>query len=241
MLFAQQIADSRSPVTSQGCRARLNLGRDDGRVGPARADAVDGDALGGRLQRHAFGQPHQPVLGGQVGRLVDRGHQAMHRGDVDDATPALRTHGGHGRAHRQEGRAEVDRQDGIPTLDREVLHRAGVLDTRVVDQNVRRPQCVASAGEQLACRFRVTQIGLHIGRLATSALRQLLRHRLPLSKGFNAVQHHIVAGLGQTSGNGQANALGGTGDQCAMPCVHAADPFMVCASIWRNSVLTTLP
>ena len=53
----------------------------------------------------------------------------------------LRQHGARG----VEGGREIDRQDGIPFLRRELLHRRDVLDAGVVHQDVHRTEAAADA------------------------------------------------------------------------------------------------
>ena len=63
---------------------------DQRRVDEPGADRVDGDPVGGRLQRGDAGQPDQAVLGRAVGGLARLAPLAVDRGDVDDAAPRLR-------------------------------------------------------------------------------------------------------------------------------------------------------
>jgi hypothetical protein len=102
---------------------------------PAGADGVAGDAGGGVLQRGDLGQAHDAVLGRHVGRFCRRGHQAVHRGHVDDAAPVARLHARQRQPRGVEGRAEVDGDDGVPALGGKVLD-GHVLDAGVVDQDV---------------------------------------------------------------------------------------------------------
>ena len=60
----------------------------------------------------------------------------MGRGDVDDAAEALLLHVRQRGGGAVEHGRQVQRDDGVPLLDREVLDRRGVLDAGVVDQDV---------------------------------------------------------------------------------------------------------
>ena len=102
----------------------------------AGADGVAGDRLLGGLERDHLGEADDAVLGRDVGRLEGRGGQAVRRGDVDDPAPALRAHQRQRRGGGVEGRGEVDRDDLVPLLGREVGDRRDVLDAGVVDQDV---------------------------------------------------------------------------------------------------------
>ena len=102
----------------------------------AGADAVDGDAVGRDFERHRLGQAGDAVLGRDVGRLERRGHEGMGRGRVDDAAPAARLHARHGGADGVEGGGQIDGDDLVPLLDRELLDRRDVLDAGIVDEDV---------------------------------------------------------------------------------------------------------
>ena len=60
----------------------------------------------------------------------------MGRGRVDDPAPFLRLHAGHGGADGVEGGREVDGDDLVPLLGRELLDRGDVLDAGIVDEHV---------------------------------------------------------------------------------------------------------
>ena len=88
---------------------------------PSRTDGVAGDAGVGQFQRSHFGQADEAVLGGNVGGLVDRSHQAVHRGDVDDASPARAlmpgsTAGWCGRRPRSMAMIASQRSAGRPSM-----------------------------------------------------------------------------------------------------------------------------
>ncbi len=102
----------------------------------ARADGVAGDAGFGAFQRSHLGEADHAMLGGDIGRLEGRGDQAVRRGGVNDPAPAARLHAGDDEPGGVEGRAQVDRQDGVPFLGRELFQWGDELDAGVVDQDV---------------------------------------------------------------------------------------------------------
>src|SRR5919199_5370148 len=61
----------------------------------------------------------------------------MHGGDVDHTPPPLLVHAGQRRTHDPEGRLEHNPQYHGETLGREVLNGGDVLQTRIVDDDVR--------------------------------------------------------------------------------------------------------
>ena len=68
----------------------------------------------------------------------------MRRGDVDDAPPFALEHLRQRRADRVERRRQVDGDDRVPLIEREVVHRRGELNAGIVHQNVD-PSEVASS------------------------------------------------------------------------------------------------
>ena len=71
----------------------------------------------------------------------------MHRRDVQDAAPAAGLHARQRAANGVEGRRQVERDDGVPAVDRELLDRGDMLDAGVVDQHVDADAGLGQAGE----------------------------------------------------------------------------------------------
>src|SRR4051794_39428402 len=87
-----------------------------GRPDIAGADGVAGDAVLGALERRDLGEPDQPVLGGDVGRLERRGDQPVRRGDIDDPAETALLHAGENGAAGVKGGGQIDRENGVPLL-----------------------------------------------------------------------------------------------------------------------------
>ena len=168
-----------------------------------RADAVAGHPVRCALQRDHLGQPLQAVLGGDVGRLVRRGPQPVHRADVDDPAEALVVHVRQRCPGEQERRLEHQPQDAPEHLRRELLNRRHMLDASVVDQHVDvEPQSLQPG---------------HVGqvdrpRLAAGAGRDPVRARL-----VQVGRDDISTSRGQRRGAGRANPAGRAGDQRPPP------------------------
>src|SRR5690606_13374749 len=111
----------RSHVTRL-CRV-VYLAIDKGRVDVAGADGIAADAEGGAFERNRFSHAEQAVFRRDVGALEGRGDQRVGRRNVDDAPPFLLLHAGEREARRVEGRVEVQVDDEVPLVDREVLDR----------------------------------------------------------------------------------------------------------------------
>ena len=152
------------------------------------------------------------MLGRHVGRLERRGDERVGRGGVDDAAPFLRLHARNGGADGVEGRRQVDRDDHVPLLRREILDRRDELDAGVVDENV--------DGSELRRRVGDHRLGLralrHVGAVVDALDAELLfdggARRLDRLGVAEAVDHHVRALLGERAGDRQSDPARGTGD-----------------------------
>ena len=135
----------------------------------------------------------------------------MRRADVDDAPPLALLHAGHRRARGVEGRGEVDGDDGVPLLDRELLDRRHVLDAGVVDQDVDRAEVALGLGDHVGDLV----VAQHVGGIEGDARAQRLDLRdrlLVVLLGAEAVDDDIGAVLGERHGDAVADARGRAGD-----------------------------
>ena len=118
----------------------------------------------------------------------------MHRGDVDDASEAACAHAGHGGAHGVEGAAQIDGQDGVPALGRELGDAAGVLNAGVVDEDVDGGERGLGTRHQAGGLAGVGEVGLHIGRTHAVHGGQALGQRAALRLGLDAMQKASLFG-----------------------------------------------
>jgi hypothetical protein len=106
-------------------------------VSIVRADGVDLDAAWRVLQRGAFGEAEDAVLGGVVGGAAGQANEAPERGAVHDRPAALIAHLAQLVLHAVPDAAEVDRRDTLEALGRLVGrvggrdHDAGVVECHV--------------------------------------------------------------------------------------------------------------
>ena len=180
---------------------------------PAGADGVGGDAGGGGLQRRHLGQPHDAVLGGHIGRLLRRPHQAMHRSHVDDAAPVGAAHGGQGQARGVEGAGQVDGDDGVPALDGKIFHIGHMLDTRVVHQNVHLAKLRLAVAHHVFDVCGATHVGPVVRHLCPAGLaggQHFSAGGVHIAK---AVEHNVGPLARQRFCNAQTNAAGRAGDE----------------------------
>lgn len=133
LLLQQQLPLRLFLALASVCSAQVNLSLHQGGQHPARADAVAGHTSACSLQSHSLCEAYQAVLCCNIGALVDTGHMPVHTGNVDDPSVALGLHAGQAVLDQVEAGAEVDGQDLVPLLLRELLHWADVLDACIVD------------------------------------------------------------------------------------------------------------
>ena len=87
-------------------------------------------------------------------RVVDR-----RRGDVDNASRALRHHLPTGRLAADEGAGEVDVDHRVPFLQREVLRRLADVGAGVVDENVDAAEVLEGGFDQRMAVIRFGDVG----------------------------------------------------------------------------------
>ena len=191
----------------------VDLALDQGRAHIARADRVAGDVQGRGLERHDLGQADHAMLGGDVGRLVGRGDQAVRRGDVDDPAPAPPAHARQGGVDRVVVGREVDRQDRLPPGRRELLDRRHELDARVVDQDVERAEFRLGLAHHPGDLLALAHVGAVIAYLDVAARGQAGAQALDRRRLAEAVQGEVAAGLGERGRDAEPDAAGRAGHQ----------------------------
>jgi len=187
---------------------------------PARADRVDGEAGLRGLQRHRLGQADDAVLGGHVSRLLRGRHQPVRRRDVDDAPPVLALHARHREPRGMERRRQVDGDDGVPALGREVFYVGHVLDAGIVDEDVHAAEFGIGVGEHRLDLGRLA----HVGAVVADA-DGVLAGRGDLGLGPVHVAEAVHDDVGtlrrERAGDAQADAAGGAGHQGGFSLQHA--------------------
>src|SRR5690606_10723733 len=138
-----------------------------------------------------------------------RSHQPVGRGNIDNAPPTLLLHIGQGRRGAVENGRQIQRNNGIPTLDRKIFDQVGVLHARVVDEDVdTTPQNACRFVNKGAGGFGLAKVGVYIVRL----YRELQLDIDPLffnGLGITKTVDHYIGPIGsQFTGNAQANSTG---------------------------------
>ena len=85
----QHVVDHLLAGQAAGLHRVGDLVLDQRRPDIAGRDAIDGDAVARGLQRDRLGEARDAMLGGDIGRLVGRGDEAVRPRGVDDPAPAL--------------------------------------------------------------------------------------------------------------------------------------------------------
>ena len=113
--------------------------------------------------------------------------------------------------------AEVDRDDLVPLLDRELIDRRHVLNTGVVDEDVDATEDIAGMGDE---RFDFDNLG-EVGAVEDGLDAEIIYEGLADSFDFagyaQAIEDDIGPIGGKTAGDAKPDATGGPGDQRGLP------------------------
>ncbi|CFN77967.1 Uncharacterised protein [Bordetella pertussis] len=99
-----------------------------------------------------------------------------------------------------------------------------MLDARVVDQDIDAAQLGDGAGHQLPHRLALGQVGAVIAHLHAVLAGQPGPQFLDVRRVAESVEHDVGALLRQRAGDPQADAAGGTGDDCNFSFEHDCSP-----------------
>ena len=183
----------------------IDLVIDQRRTHVSRTDGIHRDAVRTTFKGCGFGQTHHAVFGRYVGRFELAGAQAMHRADVDDSPPSVRFQVRPGILREQEGCGQHQANNEIPFVFGKIFHRADMLNSGIVDQDVDRAEFGDSCIDQgFACRS-ISEVYLDKGGA------ELVGFALP-AFGIYVCHDNLVIIAGKGLGDGQANATCGTGD-----------------------------
>src|SRR5690606_4896848 len=160
------------------------------------------------------GRGDHTALGRGIGELTEPAEPGA-GGDVDDAAAAAGNHraGGGPRAVRDAG--EVDGDDALPDLVRELAHPAVDVDPGVVDEHVDRAEPALGLGEQIVDLGAGRDVDRYRDRLVTA----LLQFRNDVVSGLIRQVGDRDAGAlsGELACDGTADALGRAGDDRGAP------------------------
>ena len=105
-----------------------------------------------------------------------------------------------------EGRGQVDGDDRVPFLDRELLDRRHVLDAGIVDENVDAAELALGGADHLDDLGRLGHVGRRIERLDLAVALDAGADRLDLAPVAEAIEHDVGAFGGERPGDSVADA-----------------------------------
>jgi len=224
LLLGQQVDPRLLATDAFALGAGVDLPLHQGGEHPAGADRIAGHAGAGGLEGDHLGEADDGMLGGDIGRLLGRGHLAVGRGDVDDAAPVGALHAGQREAGGMEYRRQIERDDRVPALAGEVLDVVGVLDAGVVHEDVHLASRIRDAGEHPFDRVGVHQIGAVVADVDIELGRDPGPLALDVLVLAEAVEDDVRTLGRQRARGGQSDAAGRSGHQRELVLEHSNPP-----------------
>src|SRR5262252_78645 len=132
----------------------------------------------------------------------------MRRGDVDYPPPSAPLHAWYGKANAVERGGQIDGDDGVPFVDREVFDGGHVLYAGVVDEDVNGAELSFGIGDHRLDRIRTAHIGRVVGHRHAVSAPDLNAQRVDLFCVAKSVEHDAAAGGGECIGDAKANPAG---------------------------------
>jgi hypothetical protein len=144
----------------------------------------------------------------------------MGRGDVDDPAPALLLHRRNRQADGVKGAGEIDRQDRIPLLDRELLDRGNMLDAGIVDEDVDAAELAAREVDHGGDVAALADVGAAEGDADVVRPRHLRPRLLDRRRVAEAVDDDIGASAGERLGDAEPDAARRSRYDGRLACEH---------------------
>ncbi len=144
----------------------------------------------------------------------------MRRGGADDPPPFLPPHPRHRVTDGVERRGQVERDDHVPLLDREILDRRDELHARIVDEDVDAAEILVGAREHRLDLFGLGQVGAVIARLAPADRLQPLAFYLDRIGVAEAIDDDVGAVGCEGFRDAEPDARGRSGDEGGLSVEH---------------------
>jgi hypothetical protein len=125
-------------------------------------------------------------------------------------------HSRQGEADRVESRRQVERDDQVPAIDRELIDRRDMLHASIVDEDIDPAEIRLGLAEQLFDRLGPGQIGIAVRRLGSARTLQFLPDLLDLGGIAEAVQHDARPFRRERPRAGEADARSRAGDESGL-------------------------
>ena len=155
-------------------RLRLQQGRER-RVDQTRAHAVDADPLRPVVDRHVLRHEHDAALRGVVGQRGAHALEPFHARDVHDAARALLDHRAQHVLRDQERSLQVDVDDAVPLVDRQLVREPAAADAGSVHEHIDAPVAVARGAD----RRLDERLVAHVEPLAEARFGRRRDHAVP--------------------------------------------------------------
>ncbi|MNZ84789.1 hypothetical protein D3C78_1035580 [compost metagenome] len=137
----------------------------------------------------------------------------MGGGDVDDAAPAPFLHARQGRVDGVKGAVERDGDDAGEIGEIELVDRRDFLDAGIVDEDVDMTKFGDDGFRQMRAFIIIGEIGGKIDRPLPRHLRHHLQGLRRLLRRLYAMHRDQISRFGETFGDGEPDAAGGTRDE----------------------------
>ena len=175
--------------------------------------------MGSPVRGQCPGHGVDGALGARVGHSAERTAQAGCRGDVDDRPATAFDHGRTKSQGEHEQRSDVDREDQVEVLLRQILGFAPHRDAGVVDQDV----YPIHGLENPLCEFGTCPGRCEIGFDNDRIVREIGCHAVEIRDGAPGEYHPGTGGI-QRPCTGFADTSCGAGDdgELAVQIVHVA-------------------
>lgn len=201
----------------------------------ADVDLAASDVVGPAVERQRLGHPGDGVLGRRVGHRARTRRIGRHRAVVDDAAAhrLLPAHGAEGGAGAQERAGEVDADDIVPDLDRDLVDRRRlVAHAGIVEEQVDAAEGFDHRFEQIVDLIGLADVAGNRQRLGLGLAGlgdRFLQHRFAAS-----AEHRVPAVPEQRRGDALADACAGAGNDGGFLChgSHRCPP--VIAATWHR-------
>ena len=196
------------PSLADIVRQSVGHGRDD----ESRSDGIVTDVTNAHLLGRTLGEADDARLRGGVVALVGIARYAHHGAHVDDTAAVLLPHDGLHRLGEVEHRLEVDVDNGVPLLLGHTLEGGVFGDASVVDQHVDATEVLDDLFDNLLGLSEVGGVGGIGFGLDAHGLEFLFGFQHEVAQG-DVGKGDVAALLGETDGDGLADAATGAGNQ----------------------------
>ena len=122
-----------------------------------------------------------------------------------------------------EGAREIDRQNGVPLLDRKIFNRCDILNSGIVDENVNATEFLLRQRHHRADVIAIGHVGVAVDDLDVMAVGDVLADGFDLVRIAKSIEHDIGAIGGQPARNTKTDSTGRAGHDGGFSRQHVHD------------------